>query len=564
MPDQTRFSPDKVAAHEFLEALDRDATTWTFQTFDDNYDRKQPSLAKVLNGTLDDHWETLCRYSDRGAGVFVTINETDGKDRRTENIMRVRAVWVDTDGADQAPIKAAYPDLIVESSPGNFHDYWLVEGCPLDEFRWAQKTLSEVWGTDAGVKDLSRVMRLPGFPHQKVDSKKGLTGNKFMVRMVGDMPFLGAEGWADRKEQIDKCLANKRATDPTPPLSQRALAGIHPPDTCDPTEISFADVGGPSEDEARELLGYIDPDVPYDQWLRVLMALHDAGDHMLPLAVEWSKRGEKYRPGEIERKWKGFKHKRKGFTRGTGVTWRTVPELARQGGADLSAIARRHKTTSDEAVANCVELVKGHTAEAATATIELLRRDPVAFDFGGQLALADDGRVHPLCEHGLAHHLGTNSQFWKRNADGEAVDADPPGSLLKQIIAQGERRRLKPLDGVITAPTIRLDGSVLDAPGYDAETRLLFDPMGEDVPPVPVEPTRDEADAALDLLLKPFAAFPVCRCDRSGRATGGDPDRSCAPGAANRTGLCLRCSDSGQRQITAGCVHWRADRRPDT
>ncbi|MEX1236454.1 MAG: hypothetical protein WEB56_15840 [Roseovarius sp.] len=33
-----------------------------------------------------------------------------------------------------------------------------------------------------------------------------------------------------------------------------------------------------------------------------------------------------------------------------------------------------------------VELVKGHTAEAATASIELLRRDPVTFDFGGQLA----------------------------------------------------------------------------------------------------------------------------------------------------------------------------------
>lgn len=155
-----------------------------------------------------------------------------------------------------------------------------------------------------------------------------------------------------------------------------------------------------------------------------------------------------------------------------------------------------------------VELVKGHTAEAATATIELLRRDPVAFDFGGQLALADDGRVHPLCEHGLAHHLGTITQFWKRNAEGEAVDADPPVALLRQIIAQGERRKLKPLDGVITGPTIRLDGSVLDAPGYDAETRLLFDPMGEDVPPVPVNPTLDEAGAALDLLLHPFARFP--------------------------------------------------------
>mgnify|MGYP005844577975 CR=1 FL=1 len=158
-----------------------------------------------------------------------------------------------------------------------------------------------------------------------------------------------------------------------------------------------------------------------------------------------------------------------------------------------------------------VELVKGHTAEAATATIDLLRRDPVAFDFGGQLALADDGRVHPLCEHGLAHHLGTVTQFWKMVTQGDAavpVDCDPPAGLLKQIIAQGERRKLKPLDGVITAPTIRLDGSTLTAPGYDAITRLLFDPMGEDVPDVPMRPTVEQARAALDMLMQPFETFP--------------------------------------------------------
>jgi hypothetical protein len=158
-----------------------------------------------------------------------------------------------------------------------------------------------------------------------------------------------------------------------------------------------------------------------------------------------------------------------------------------------------------------VELVKGHTSEAATATIDLLRRDPVAFDFGGQLALADDGRVHPLCEHGLAHHLGNVTQFWKLTPRGEAlvpVDIDPPAAMLKQIIAQGERRKLKPLDGVITGPTIRLDGSVLDAPGYDSATRLLFDPMGEDVPSVPTNPTLEQARTALDALLQPFETFP--------------------------------------------------------
>lgn len=158
-----------------------------------------------------------------------------------------------------------------------------------------------------------------------------------------------------------------------------------------------------------------------------------------------------------------------------------------------------------------VELVKGHTSEAATQTIDILRRDPVAFDFGGQLALADDGRVHPLCEHSLAHHLGSVTQFWKLVPQGDVavpVDSDPPAGLLKQIIAQGERRRLKPLDGVITGPTIRLDGSVLDAPGYDLATRLLFDPMGEDVPEVPTSPTMAQARDALDVLLHPFQTFP--------------------------------------------------------
>ena len=166
-----------------------------------------------------------------------------------------------------------------------------------------------------------------------------------------------------------------------------------------------------------------------------------------------------------------------------------------------------------------VEIVKGHTAEAAAATIDLLRRDPVAYDFGGQLALADGGRVHPLCEFALAHHLGHVTQFWKMVRQGDATvpaDCDPPAGLLKQIIAQGERRKLKPLDGVITGPTIRLDGSVLDAPGYDAATRLLFDPMGEDVPEVPMRPTLDQARDALDLLMHPFQTFPFVDANARG------------------------------------------------
>jgi hypothetical protein len=88
--------------------------------------------------------------------------------------------------------------------------------------------------------------------------------------------------------------------------------------------------------EVEELLAHIPADVPYNDWVAVLMALHhrfNGSDYGLALADRWSENGAKYRPGEVAGKWRSFKR--------TGVTWATVPALARQHGADLSDIARR-------------------------------------------------------------------------------------------------------------------------------------------------------------------------------------------------------------------------------
>lgn len=212
-----------------------------------------------------------------------------------------------------------------------------------------------------------------------------------------------------------------------------------------------------------------------------------------------------------------------------------------------------------------IELVKGHTAEAATATIELLRRDPVVFDFGGQLALAENGRVHPLCENALAHHLGNLTQFWKFNADGDQVDSDPPATLLKQTIAQGERRKLKPLDGIITVPTIRLDGSVLAVPGYDPATRLLFDPQGEEVPEVPTQPTLDQARAALEALMYPFNSFPFVDATAKGALLAGMLTAVIRPALATAPAFAFDAPIQGSgKTLLAGCVGALAEgRAPD-
>jgi hypothetical protein len=161
------IKPDLDQARRFLDLLDP-AGDFTFQVFDDS-PLKGVHLAKIAHGTLDEEAERLSTWNAAGAGVFVTIGETDGMGRRAENVIRVRAVFVDLDGAPLQPVLACAlkPHVIVESSPGRYHGYWLVDDLPLDQFAPVQKAIAARFGGDPAVHDLPRVMRLPGFWHQK-------------------------------------------------------------------------------------------------------------------------------------------------------------------------------------------------------------------------------------------------------------------------------------------------------------------------------------------------------------------------------------------------------------
>ena len=88
---------DRGDARRFLEKLDP-CNSFTFQTFDDS-DDKRKSLVEVPHGSLEENFTLLEKLNDRGAGIFVTINKTDLKGRKTLNIERIRAVFVDLDGA---------------------------------------------------------------------------------------------------------------------------------------------------------------------------------------------------------------------------------------------------------------------------------------------------------------------------------------------------------------------------------------------------------------------------------------------------------------------------------
>ncbi|HOB93475.1 MAG TPA: DNA-primase RepB domain-containing protein [Aquabacterium sp.] len=163
-----------AAAHKFLDLLEAGGD-FTFQTFDDNKHRKDIRLARVLHGNLAQHAEALISLQARGAGVFVMVNRGDGvvhpgakTCRAAASVVAVRALFADLDGAPLEPVKAALtPDIIVESSPGRWHTYWKTDDCPLHDFTLRQKQIAAKFRGDPKVVDLPRVMRLPGFLHQK-------------------------------------------------------------------------------------------------------------------------------------------------------------------------------------------------------------------------------------------------------------------------------------------------------------------------------------------------------------------------------------------------------------
>ncbi len=86
---------------------------------------------------------------------------------------------------------------------------------------------------------------------------------------------------------------------------------------------------------------------------------------------------------------------------------------------------------------------------------------------------------------------------------------DPPPTAVQGLLARAGRWHLRSVAGVIACPTMRQDGTILFAPGYDPNTRLFylpdrtlkFDKFNEN-------PNRDDALEAIDILKELLSEFP--------------------------------------------------------
>lgn len=147
----------------FLHLLDPDCREWHFRTIP-----KTAGMPRNLTGTLNANLSALINANSQGDGVFIVVNDGGNKG---SDITRIRSLFVDFDEPDDHldRLKAVpfAPSIILESSPGKHHAYWLIEDCPVEEFTAAQKALIALLNSDKSIHDLPRVMRLPGFWHTK-------------------------------------------------------------------------------------------------------------------------------------------------------------------------------------------------------------------------------------------------------------------------------------------------------------------------------------------------------------------------------------------------------------
>jgi hypothetical protein len=179
---------------------------------------------------------------------------------------------------------------------------------------------------------------------------------------------------------------------------------------------------------------------------------------------------------------------------------------------------------------NRPEAVEAAIAALDEASVPLYRRGLNIVHIARIPAKASDGKsittpaIGTVPTQQLLHELGKVAVWQKFDGRREQwVTVDVPPDIAARIAALPNEWRFPPLAGIIGTQTLRLDGSLLTEPGYDAETGfILFEPPR--MPTIPEMPTREQAIAALVCWTgcwtsfrscsRPSTATPTTRADR--------------------------------------------------
>jgi len=172
---------DYQLASGWVAALGGGAFNWRFIH---DQDKARPAIKR--RGTLEYVWQEACAWNQAGYGIFATVNEMDGagydgagqpiqgaRGDTLEHVQSIRAHVVDLDNLSamenlqRAAQHQPAPWFAVQTSPNKAHVYWPVYGGSIEQYSTIQRKLRQLFDGDKAVIDATRVLRVPGFWHQK-------------------------------------------------------------------------------------------------------------------------------------------------------------------------------------------------------------------------------------------------------------------------------------------------------------------------------------------------------------------------------------------------------------
>jgi hypothetical protein len=167
-----------------------------------------------------------------------------------------------------------------------------------------------------------------------------------------------------------------------------------------------------------------------------------------------------------------------------------------------------------------IDLRAGERPAATDEAIAILSRTGGLYERSGELVRIVGSQILPVDECWLTDYLARHIRFFRYKAsegdEPSRFETDPPAWLARIILAKPGERGLPDLTGIITAPTLRADGSLLDRPGFDAATGLYL--QGGGWPEIPDQPSMESLCDAWVALWRPFAEFPYASLSDRGSA----------------------------------------------
>lgn len=115
-----------------------------------------------------------------------------------------------------------------------------------------------------------------------------------------------------------------------------------------------------------------------------------------------------------------------------------------------------------------------------------------------------------LAEHTYTYRNRLVKEKW------EEEEYTPPADVLSAVLSRREWRGVRALRGIVGAPVLREDGTLLQAPGYDQKTGLYLAAKVA-MPPVPDKPTAEQVAESRGFIMDRFLRdFPwVADADRA-------------------------------------------------